>query len=184
MPADPVRQPTAVAPGPRPAHEYFAARGRAVDEFHELATLLGAPPAPHGEPLPDGLPPDYRRFLATYGPGRLGDIVVPAPGVLLADVHLRLRLAHFPCAVHPERGGLIAWGRTDDGGILAWAPTTGDPQNWGTVAISRDLSEVRHGAEFSFSGLLRRYADLSAASPHLLEGRPRPPLPVHFLPAR
>ena len=171
------------APDPRPAHDFFATRGRATDEFHELATLLGAPPAPRGEPLPDDLPADYRRFQATYGPGRLGDIVVPAPGVLLADVHLRLRLARFPCAVYPEPGGLITWGRTTDGGLLAWAPTVTDPQSWGTVAISSDLADIGHSAELSFTGLLRRYADLSTDLPNILRGRTRPAAPLQFHPA-
>lgn len=50
--------------------------------------------------------------------------------------------------VHPERGGLIPWGRLDGGGYLAWARITDDPYEWPVVALDATL---RHHVAYPMS---------------------------------
>jgi hypothetical protein len=181
-----------IGPGYLPAWDFFQGRGKAAGEYPALARLLGPPErTPPGGAVPwarvherlgTALPADYRAFVDSYGPGRFGDLAIAGPGatgdgdlfaLLLRRTHERLRVADYPCAVHPEPGGIVTWGETADGWTCGWAPTTAEPDRWGTVVITPDLASNRHAAEMSFSDLLCRYAD-PACPPDTFAGRPHP----------
>lgn len=95
------------------------------------------------------LPPDYRDYWTTFGAGAISEFV----GVLRPQArapHLDYvtyvvdSLQHDVPAgsnwePHPARGGLIPWGSTDNGDILAWR-TVGSPESW-TVAVLPNEAE-------------------------------------------
>jgi hypothetical protein len=90
--------------------------------------------------------------MRDLGPGRIGSIHVAGPdrlGALRDKVYayaLGLRplgdsIANFPFA--PEPGGAIAWAEAADGRVLAWAPTSDDPDRWPVIAIDPDWMAAR-----------------------------------------
>lgn len=103
-----------------------------------------------GRALGSGLPDDYRALIGTYGAGRFDDFLVvfspftaDGPGNLLherqavLDGYRRRRRAfphRFPLPAHPEPGGLLPLGRTDNGDELFWL-TTGHPERWAVVTF-------------------------------------------------
>ncbi|MFI2414271.1 SMI1/KNR4 family protein [Streptomyces sp. NPDC018947] len=108
------------------------------------------------------LPGDYRRFADRYGPVDFGEylwIHVPCAqdgrfdyGQWLRETHreARIELRDLPeeerYAVHPEPGGLLAWGCTRGSDTLFWdTSVSADPDEWTVV--------VRHQGPVPGSGL-------------------------------
>lgn len=124
------------------------------------------------------LPSDYKAFVDTYGPGQLGDITIAGPvgdsslGNLADRIHAeavanprRRPERHAP--IHPEPNGMIPWGVTPDGWSCCWAPTTSNPDNWGTVLLSPLRINFRYSPDESFSSFLVRYATPEYVSPFM-----------------
>jgi hypothetical protein len=159
-----------------PTRPFFTAKADVDNEFAALAEALGRPPV---EPPPVDwtqveqqiaaqLPADYKSFIDTYGPGRYCDISIERDFVTLRQRrYQQLRdpaRPHFPPPVHPEPDGIIAWGETNDGWTLWWAPTNADPDQWGIVIVDPDIRLVEHQPDVSFSAFLLRYADPEIAA--------------------
>ncbi|ANP56796.1 hypothetical protein J2Z21_000128 [Streptomyces griseochromogenes] len=109
------------------------------------------------------LPADYKRLADRYGPVDFGEFLwihVPCVragrfdyGQWLRDTHrtARIKARHLPederPLLHPEPGGLLAWGHSRDGDVLFWdTSTSDDPDEWTVV--------VTHQGAVPGSGLL------------------------------
>jgi len=96
------------------------------------------------------LPTDYLRFVQSYGPGVIDDflyVFIPQA----ANDNLRLESqyerqtsalrslrehgVHIPFAIHPEPGGILPWGVTDNGDVCFWKTQGEDPDRW-EVAVA------------------------------------------------
>lgn len=135
------------------------------------------------------LPSDYKAFIETYGPGEFGDITIVGPTGDRDLVSLRAKLgaevsAHrrpgdreFP--VNPDVAGVIAWGETQDGWACCWAPTVGDPDEWGTVLVDMSRLDFEYQPSLSFSAFLVRYANPAEEDFFIGRGR-QPTVPIKF----
>ena len=145
-------------------------------EFEALVRLMPPPTEPRNPGDPDGwpqvelrlgrrLPSDYKAFVATYGDGRIGDFLNVAnpfsdnphdrdlPDEMLQVYRDIRKVEHIPFPIHPEPGGLIPWGDTDNGDVLFWvADPPDDPDRW-SIAVS----EVRGPGWFRHPGPLVRF---------------------------
>ena len=145
-------------------------------ELEALVRLMPPPSEPRHPGDPDEwpqielrlgrrLPSDYKAFVATYGSGRIGDFLNIAnpfsdnPHVRdLPDAMLKIyrgirKFEHIPFPIHPEPGGLIPWGDTDNGDVLFWvADPPDDPDRW-AIAVS----EVRGPGWFRHPGPLVQF---------------------------
>lgn len=99
------------------------------------------------------LPEDYRAFLQTFGTGCINDFVwifnplagntflnlfTQGDAILNALRELRNAGESIPFGLYPEGGGLLPFGKTDNGDTLFWL-TEGDPIRWPIVVnASRD----------------------------------------------
>jgi hypothetical protein len=105
------------------------------------------------------LPSDYRALVETYGTGTFGDLVwvwnpfeanrhleLVAAGAQTLEADRESRASfpdRFTMALHPEPGGLLPWGVTDNGDGLYWE-TTGAPDTWTVFVLpSRELAGER-----------------------------------------
>ncbi|MGW5867174.1 SMI1/KNR4 family protein [Streptomyces sp. NPDC055239] len=121
--------------------------------------------------LDAGLPSDFKRLADACGPVDFGDYLwIHTPcfkagrfdyGTWLRDtqrtarIELRSLPEHERYAVHPEPGGLLAWGESRGGDVLFWDTSrSADPDAWCVV--------VRHRGAVPGSGLRAWHAyDLS-----------------------
>ena len=130
-----------------------------MDTFQKLTELTPPPEAalevPSIEQWQDverrlgSLPSDYRRFIETYGTGLLDEFVwIFSPCAANEYVNLESQAkvildglaqsaAEFPDVFgmprHPDPGGFLPFGSTDNGDNLFWV-TKGNPDDW-TVAV-------------------------------------------------
>lgn len=118
-------------------------RGRAGD-----AGVVDTASAEFGAPLPA----DYWNYVRCYGPGSINDFIwIFTPGVSNEFLDLRRASARqremlvtlrgmfpdeFPFAAYPESDGLLAFGVTDNGDILAWQTLGNDPDAWPIVILN------------------------------------------------
>jgi HEAT repeat protein len=111
------------------------------------------------------LPSDYKAFVATYGSGRIGEFLNVAnpfsdnphmrdlPDEMLKAYREIRTFEHIPFPIHPEPGGLIPWGDTDNGDVLFWvADPPDDPDRW-SIAVG----EVRGPGWFRHPGPFVRF---------------------------
>ncbi len=167
-------------------------------DITELIALVPPPASPVATGSAEGwraiaraighaLPADHRAVIGTYGAGRFDDWLTvfspftpDGPGNLLYEQRTilagyRWRRRAFPdrhlLPAHPEPGGLLPFGRTDNGDELHWL-TTGDPQRWTVVTFA-----ARSATPEPFAGGLLPF--LIA----VLEGRQRPSWLPDDLPA-
>jgi len=168
-PFKPFDQPAPPPLSPAPDTEYWIRAPRwpvaqPRDRTDELRQQLPAPAAPPStdwasfERIVGQAPPvDYRRFIETFGPGRVGSFIVTAPVDLPAEhsiralnedvlrnaVELRIRGNHLARApLFTEPGGAIAWGRFDDGRIALWHPAFDRPDDRSVVVVNRFWSTL------------------------------------------
>jgi hypothetical protein len=103
------------------------------------------------------LPSDYWWFLETYGSGWIGgDLAVFTPasaseGVRLGPEAQRIgdllrlvaqrRPGEVPFPIHPDPGGLLAWGGTPGGVMCMWLTTDADPDGWPVILRDAARSE-------------------------------------------
>lgn len=130
------------------------------------------------------LPADYWALLAAYGRGAFGDElfllepVAAGPRALLAAQAraaemMRLleerRPGEVPFKVHPEPGGLLAWGATPAGVTAFWRTVGNDPDGWPIV-----VRDATRSAWFTHRGpiawFLADLADGSVQVPFLAGG--------------
>ena len=113
------------------------------------------------------LPSDYKAFIAAYGSGRIA-IFLNVYNPFSDNHHVRLLEAsaldaktyreirtyeYIPYPIHPEPGGLLAWGSTDNGDVLFWVTEpASDPGAW-PIAVS----EVRGPGWYRHPGPLVRF---------------------------
>ena len=142
-------------------------------ELEALVRLMPPPAEPRATGDPDRwpqielrlgrrLPSDYKAFVATYGSGRIGDFLNVAnpfsdnphvrdlPESMLQTYREIRTFEHIPFPIHPEPGGLIPWGDTDNGDVLFWvADPPDDPDRW-SIAVSevRGPGWYRHPGPF------------------------------------
>lgn len=108
------------------------------------------------EALGTPLPSDYKEFVHTYGVGgfHYGSFTflypyVPFAGPLDFAVWAERVLAGyrqlhsewpeiFPIPAYSEPGGLLPWGRTDNGQDLYWV-TQGQPDEWTVAVVDHDV---------------------------------------------
>lgn len=138
----------------------------------ELTRLLPPPTGSSGGPIDwsvvdvavgTSLPPDYKAFCDTYGPGSIDDFLVvyhpttsnqyrrlqpQIEGGLWALRYLREHSEDIPYPISPEPGGVLPWGRTDNGDVGYWR-TVGPPVQWTVV-----VNESRGPVWVEFSGTL------------------------------
>jgi hypothetical protein len=161
-------------PSERPAFHPFAL----PPQQERLVRLLPPPAEPVEAPRADQrsrleaeigrrLPSDYWWFLDTYGTGSIGgDLVVFTPSSDLErwnstvqqqriGDHIRLVHQHrpgsIPFPIHPEPGGLLAWGGTDSGVKCLWLTSDDDPDLWPIVIRDKDRSEwFTHGGPMAW----------------------------------
>jgi SUKH superfamily protein len=93
------------------------------------------------------LPTDFKQLVERYGLGQFVDFITPLTpfgphALLIRHAHRLLESEQAfrarnpdksPYALYPEPGGLLEWAGTDNGDRLCWL-TTGDPDQWTTVA--------------------------------------------------
>jgi hypothetical protein len=113
--------------------------------------LLRVLPVPKHRPtvgdwsrVPFELPDDYKDFIARYGAGNLADYVhiwspfaagtsdLVAQATQYSNDLRSIRSKHHRYKFYPDKGGLLTWGRTDNGDSLTWS-TTGPPSKWRVV---------------------------------------------------
>ncbi|PWK66717.1 SUKH superfamily protein [Streptomyces sp. CG 926] len=104
--------------------------------------------------LAAGLPSDFKQLADAHGPVDFGAYIwIHTPcveadrfdyGTWLHETHrtARIQLHHLPeeerYAVHPEPGGLLAWGVSRGGDTLFWDTSrSADPDAWGVVVHHR-----------------------------------------------
>jgi HEAT repeat protein len=145
----------------------------------DLGALLRLMPAP-AEPFDPGepglwpdverqiglrLPTDYKAFIGTYGSGRVGEFLNIAdpfsdnpyirdlPQETLQAYRDIRKWEHIPFPIHPEPGGLVPWGDTDNGDVMFWvADPPDEPDRW-SIAIN----EVRSPFWYTYPGPLVRF---------------------------
>jgi hypothetical protein len=155
-----------------------------VSSLDELENVLRPPPS--GGPTADwasveagvrtALPSDYKRYVDAYGFGRidrflwvfhpttanrhfrLGDEI---SGQLDALRQVRDEGERIPYPLFPEDGGILPWGRTDNGDVCYWLRRGSDPDRW-IVAVNEsrgpDWDEFEGSmTEFLVAVLARRY---------------------------
>ena len=130
-----------------------------MNELKDLTELLPPPTTPLEVPTADDwlqterslgfLPSDYRQFIELYGTGQIDEFVwIFSPSTTNEYVNLQSQVTailrgladsadQFPDVFgmprHPEPGGLLPFGSTDNGDNLFWV-TKGPPDEW-TVAV-------------------------------------------------
>lgn len=133
------------------------------------------------------LPPDYKSFLNTFGPGRFCDIeIVGVDSCGRADLLALLNrnaeeARRFLSAsrgqntpFYPDPTGIISWGETAEGRICGWGPNGSDAANWGVV-VAKPFPKVRSMAYFeslSFSAFLLKYSGYDGDQSLLVSRRP------------
>jgi len=95
------------------------------------------------------LPRDYKEYINIYGTGSLGGFLWPynpfsknqnlnllrraqLDASALRQLREEFGEEEVPFPLHPEPGGLLSWGVTDNGDGLYWL-TVGDPDAWPVV---------------------------------------------------
>lgn len=127
------------------------------------------------------LPADYKAFIERYGTGSIADFIwIDNPwsknkflclterlrslsGPMLEEL-LRLFPEELPFRVFPESNGLLPFGGTDNGEILAWE-TRGNNSDWNVLVM--DTREPRY---------FRHPGNLASFLEQLLTGRIRCPI--------
>lgn len=145
-----------------------------------LAKILSPPVSPVDPPDDDdwvaaeralgvSLPPDFKAFVTRYGSGLIDDLlVVFNPAAKLASMRLvPASASHLEgvreirgfapdevmFSIHPEPGGLLPWGTTDNGDVGYWVTSpSDDPALW-SIAVG----EVQGPGWFTHPGPLTRF---------------------------
>lgn len=138
-----------------------------------LTAVLPPPPAPvevsgaggwakAEAELGAALPADYKAFIERYGTGLVAGFIRPFnPFAASPHRHLKTQVDtqldalgqlkakwpdEVPFPLFPEEGGLVPWGRTDNGDILHWK-TVGPPDGWPVVVTASRDSRFQEFAE-------------------------------------
>lgn len=107
------------------------------------------------------LPSDFKQLLEDYGLGHFNDFLFafnPTVGNPLVNLQRsvleyadidrtgRAEGVSIPYPIYPEPGGLVAWGKSDNGDVLFWlTEPADDPDSWQIVASqSRGPVWFRH----------------------------------------
>lgn len=104
------------------------------------------------------LPPDYIKFIQTYGTGGVDNFLwILTPFVNDENVNFTVRQKEISDAyiqsktsfpqyykhnIYPQIGGLLPWGYTDNGDELYWL-TTGKPDEW-KVVVYESRSHINY----------------------------------------
>lgn len=91
------------------------------------------------------LPDDYKTFIDHYGTGAIDSFLyilnpfssnprlnLLDEGRIKLDAIRQLRHEVIPYLIHPDAGGLLPWGVTDNGDVLYWL-CAGSPSHWSIV---------------------------------------------------
>jgi hypothetical protein len=104
------------------------------------------------EVIGSALPSDYQMFVETYGAGSINDFLwiftpgssneyldlfqaIRSDGNMLRGIKAKLP-EEFPIAVFPEPGGVLPFGATDNGDLLLWDTSHGNPDMWSVVIVN------------------------------------------------
>ncbi|HNW08045.1 MAG TPA: SMI1/KNR4 family protein [Verrucomicrobiota bacterium] len=148
-----------------------------------LLTVLLPPPQPVEVPTTEDwraiesllgeLPADYKAFVERFGTGKINEFILvlnPASKnpylnlvremepILSALRELIQSGEPCPFPLHPESGGLLPFGKTDNGDALFWL-TQGEPDKWHVVVNSaRDATYERFECDATdfLAGILTR----------------------------
>jgi hypothetical protein len=117
------------------------------------------------------LPQDYRDLIDDRGAGLVAGIVVRGPGAGRIALDLEewllgfartvsdlrgLTCEHYPPPFYPETGGMLPWGEDENGHIIAWAPSTPDPDRWPVAVLSPEWHDLELHRLTATSYLLSR----------------------------
>jgi hypothetical protein len=125
-------------------------------------------------------PADYRAFHDALGPGVFCDIGIFGPdapeGWNLTELLQAGRQAVQAAGLdylrfHPDTGGLIPWGMTQDGWLLGWLPQDPDPDLWCVAALGPGFMRI-DWPELSFSEFLLFHAGIHEGYEVSLGNRP------------
>jgi len=114
------------------------------------------------------LPADYKLLLEDFGSGYFNGFLYPFNSFIV-DPLLQLEIASskyaeidrrnraggisIPCPIYPEPGGMLAWGKSDNGDVLFWlTDPTDEPDRWAIVA-----SESRGPRWFAHPGPMSEF---------------------------
>jgi hypothetical protein len=118
------------------------------------------------------LPLDYMNYILAYGSGQIANFIWPF-NPLSANKHLNLMeqvmpnlsalrvlkeefgSEAVPYPLYYEPGGLLPWGRTDNGDVMYWLTTGGNPDNWSIVVGEARGPDWEHYHE-SMTGFLEK----------------------------
>jgi|GEM_PF-2497420 len=141
-----------------------------------------------------GLPRDYRAFVETFPPREFGgkvSVIRPGHGNYPRSEYLGF-YAHrlddlrgwrekghgrFPYPIFPEAGGVLPWGRGNEGELYFWLTDGQDPDSWPVVWTDRDKLDWQtyHGTMCEFLiGLLATEEPVPAAPPAARPAGSRP----------
>ncbi|WP_250032758.1 hypothetical protein [Paractinoplanes maris] len=125
-------------------------------------------------------PADFRVVHDTLGPGMFRDIGIFGPdapgGWNLAEL-LRAGREQVTAAgldhlrFHPDAGGMIPWGVTQDGWLLGWLPRHPDPDRWCVAALGPGFLRI-DWPELSFSEFLLYHSGIREGYDVALADRP------------
>ena len=147
------------------------------------------------------LPSDYKQLVTAYGPLDIGEFIwVQTPCIQVGEAIREYDYATWlretrrqillntpesgqsePPVVHPDRGGLLAWGETRGGHYLLWdTGASTDPDQWPIVLFDRP--EARGGRDpwrrYDMSALEFLAQAVRHGLPLSRDGRDSGPLPA------
>ena len=156
--------------------------------LYSLSGILTAPSNPAELPVSSDwtaienqigkLPTDYKHFLERFGSGTIdnflwilnpfsrnkyGNLLTVMEPVLSALKELRDSGEDSPYPLHPESGGLLPFGKTDNGDALFWQ-TVGEPDRWPIVVnAARDPTYEKFESDMTdfLAGILSRHVRCS-----------------------
>lgn len=151
--------------------------------FTSLLNVLPSPQNPVEAPSPNNwsaveaqlgkLPTDYKAFLEGFGSGSIDgflwvfnpvsanhylNLIQAKEPVITALKELRAGGEPCPYPLYPEPGGLLPFGRTDNGDALFWQ-TVGEPDKWPVVVnAARDPTYEKFECDMTdfLAGILTR----------------------------
>jgi hypothetical protein len=103
------------------------------------------------------LPKDYRELIDDRGTGVVAGIVVRGPaghavkldleqwlvGFARTVANLRQQTCdHYPPPFYPEYGGILPWGEDEGGSVVAWVPSSPNPDRWPIGVLSPEWDDL------------------------------------------